>query len=168
MHALRAAEPDDAEALADLLLRTELHAYAEIFPSEAPKPTHAELLADWNDRLIRSNVFVATEAGEVVGVVAAGTFEGAGQLSRLYVTPERWGHGIGRALHDRCLADLELSGHGRATLWVLELNVRARSWYEGFGWTDTGRRKPVFGEVQDALYEVTLDNRSTASDFRPA
>src|SRR5436190_11941140 len=48
---LRDASVADAGALADLHRRTALHAYANIFPAEAPKPTVEMLMADWEARL---------------------------------------------------------------------------------------------------------------------
>ena len=170
MFDLRSAEPDEAGVIAALHLRTVLVAYANIFPPDAPPPTVRELTDDWRARLGASRVFAAIDDGTLVGVVVAGAYEGAGQLSRLHVDPMRWGEGIGRALYDRCIADIELSGHHDITLWVLERNVRARSWYERLGWIDTGRRAPVYepAAINDALYRLTLDSLSTASDFKPA
>jgi len=169
---LRVAEPSEAAAIAALHTRTTRFAYAEIFPPEAPPPTLEDLIDDWTTRLTdpSTRVLVAEVDGVLVGVVAAGSLEGEGHLSRLHVDPDLWGRGIGRALYDRCVAEFEGSGTSVVTLWVLERNVRARSWYERLGWTDTGRRNPVYepAGICDAVYRLTLDSRSTASDFSPA
>jgi len=155
---LRAAESDEASVLAALHLRTVLHAYADIFPPAALPPTLEDLTRDWERRINEAHVFVAVEAGALIGMVAAGTSEGAGHLSRLHVDPRRWGEGIGRALYDRCLADIELAGHDAATLWVLERNDRVRSWYELLGWQLTGERRPVYspGGIDDVEYRLQL------------
>ena len=133
MIAVRRADPDEARTIADLHHRTALQAYASIFPPEAPAPTLDALAADWRTRFTGSKVFVATASNTLIGVVSSGTFEGSGHLSRLYVDPAHQGRGTGRALYDRVLADFELAGRTTATLWVLERNTRARSWYERLG-----------------------------------
>jgi ribosomal protein S18 acetylase RimI-like enzyme len=157
--AVRRADEDEAEAIADLHRRTVLHAYAPIFPSDAPVPTLDELVGNWRARFETSRIFVASASGELIGVVSSGEFEASGHLSGLHVDPSHWGRGIGRALHDRVLADFELRSLETGTLWVLERNDRARSWYERLGWIDTGRRKPVYepADVNDAFYRIDLN-----------
>jgi GNAT superfamily N-acetyltransferase len=102
-------------------------------------------------------VFVAERDAQPIGVVAAGPDPDdgtVGHLSRLYVTPTSWGHGIGRALHDRALAHLRAHAFPEATLWVLEANHRARTWYERLGWTPTDARKPTYAPagIHDIAY----------------
>ena len=99
--------------------------------------------------------------GSIVGVVLAGPDPddpAVGHLARLYVDPERWGAGIGTALHNAAVADLVHHGFPTATLWVLEDNVRARRWYERLGWNQTARRKPTFqpAGIYDAQYVRAL------------
>jgi GNAT superfamily N-acetyltransferase len=77
---------------------------------------------------------------------------GAGELWALYVDPEAWGTGLGRALiveAERRLA----RHHTAATLWVLTGNVRARRFYEVAGWRSDGteRRDRVWGVVLDEV-----------------
>jgi ribosomal protein S18 acetylase RimI-like enzyme len=161
---IRTGRADEAPAFAELHLRTALHAYAAIFPPEAPAPTVAELCAAWSETLRsdeRRAVFVAETNGDPVGVVVGGPdpLDGvSGHLSRLYVQPELWGRGIGRALHDRCIGHLRDGGFELASLWVLEANPRARSWYERLGWKITGARKPVYAPagIDDVGYRLLL------------
>ena len=158
---IRAGRTDEAEALADLHLETALHAYAGIFPPEAPVPTRDELTATWTDALRRLAVFVADADGERAGVACSGPDpidDAAGHLSRLYVRPQFWGRGIGRALHDVCLGHLREQGFELATLWVLDRNTRAREWYERLGWRITGGYKPVYtpAGICDLRYRLLL------------
>jgi ribosomal protein S18 acetylase RimI-like enzyme len=60
----------------------------------------------------------------------------AGEIAALYVDPARQGHGVGRALMARALADLLAAGHPVVRLWVLAGNARARRFYEGAGFVD--------------------------------
>jgi GNAT superfamily N-acetyltransferase len=56
-----------------------------------------------------------------------------GELHGLYVDPEHWGHGAGRALLARGEAELAATWRD-AILWTLEDNPRTRRFYESAGW----------------------------------
>lgn len=164
---VRLAEPREAAELAELHRRAALEGYAHIFPPEAPAPTLDELLSRWRfwlgpDREEGRRTFVADLGGGPVAVVLVGPDPGAptvGHLARLYVEPSEWGRAIGRALYDVAMSHLEHAGLERATLWVLEANNRARTWYERLGWRFTGERKTVYAPafIDDLQYELTLD-----------
>jgi len=161
---LRRSCDRDVPALAALHLRTALHAYAHIFPPDAPPPDLAELTGDWGARTCGPSAaacFLAEIGAAPIGVVLAGADparEEAGHLSRLYVDPAVWARGIGRALHDRALEELRARGFDRATLWVLEANTRARTWYERLGWSPSGARTVTYapGAIDDVGYERPL------------
>jgi ribosomal protein S18 acetylase RimI-like enzyme len=97
----------------------------------------------------------------IVGMALAGSDDSdpsTGYLSRVYVDPDHQGRGIGSALHDASIRSLGERGFGRATLWVLERNARARAWYERLGWQQTADRKPVYppAGIDDVRYRLTL------------
>ncbi len=81
-----------------------------------------------------------------------------GHITRLYVDPQKWGHGVGRSLYDSAVSYLVRTGYERASLWVLEGNERARRWYERLGWIGTGQRKSVLASagVEDVRYTKVL------------
>jgi GNAT superfamily N-acetyltransferase len=58
-----------------------------------------------------------------------------GIMYALYVEPDHWGKGTGRALFERAQDELQVRGYQDVIVWVLEANARARSFYEhvGFG-----------------------------------
>ena len=56
-----------------------------------------------------------------------------GELYAIYVVPEFWGRGCGRALWQRARKDLLRAGFSEVTLWVLEANARAREFYQRQG-----------------------------------
>jgi len=162
---VRLADDGDVERLADLHLHSALTAYAHIFPPQAPKPTRTDLLAGWKAAVAAAStpagprVLVAQCGDEVVGVVMTARDKGApdvGHLSRFYVTPLKWGRGIGTRLYQAAVDDLRRRGFGEATLWVLEMNTRARSWYERLGWKATEERRTVFEPppIVDVLYRL--------------
>ena len=142
--------PADAAAVADLHLRSAAAGFAHIFPPDGPSLTLAETVEEWTARLGANRpagwqAWAAEVDGALVGVLTAGPDPlepGAGQLSRLYVDPGFWGHGVGRRLFEVALDRLCARGMEWATLWCIEANQRARAWYERMGWQPTGQRKP--------------------------
>jgi GNAT superfamily N-acetyltransferase len=58
----------------------------------------------------------------------------------MYVEPTSWGTGVGRELMTVTLAELADQGWTELRLWVLELNVRARRFYERAGLVADGER----------------------------
>jgi ribosomal protein S18 acetylase RimI-like enzyme len=165
---IRLAHRHEAAVLAALHRETAIVAYRHIFPEDAPPPTPDEVLAQWTqwlgpDRDAGRRAFVAEEHAAVVGVVVAGPDPiepGTGHVGRLYVTPDRWGRGIGRALYEAAMSHLTGAGFDEATLWVLEGNTRARGWYERLGWRATGERKAVFAPagIDDLRYRIALEH----------
>ena len=97
-----------------------------------------------------------------VGFVAVGLSRdsgGDGELYAIYVLPEQWGTGVGRALIEAGEERLRELGHGHASLWVLEANPRARRFYEAAGWSTDGTTRPIeiFGIlVPEIRYEKRL------------
>ena len=71
--------------------------------------------------------------------VPGGTLNG--RLHSLYIDPGALGQGIGHALMSHALSTFAAWGCERATLWVLEGNSRAISFYERQGWRCTGATK---------------------------
>ena len=163
---IRQARVDDCPPLAALHLRTALFAYRSIFPSDAPRPKQNDLTLDWERRLgglHTPNVrgYVAAAVDQLAGVIVAGADPDhleMGHITRFYVDAPHWGQGIGRLLYDAAVSHLRQVGYEQASLWVLEGNARARSWYERLGWTCTGERK-VAAEtigVEDVRYTRSL------------
>ena len=64
-----------------------------------------------------------------------------GRLHALYIDPDALGKGVGHALMSHALSTFAAWGCERATLWVLEGNSRAISFYERQGWRCTGATK---------------------------
>lgn len=163
MTRIRRARADEAPVLGGVHLETALTAYSHIFPADAPPPTIGEVTTQWTGWLAdeHRSVLVAEAEGSVVGTGMACPDDvepHRGHISRLYVRPEFWGAGIGRMLYDACVDELRAMGFNDATLWTLEANTKARSWYERLGWTCTGETKVVFvpDAIADVRYTITL------------
>ena len=61
-----------------------------------------------------------------------------GEVYAIYVTPDWWSMGAGRALMESVLAALTEAGYPRVVLWVLADNARARRFYERAGFAPDG------------------------------
>jgi GNAT superfamily N-acetyltransferase len=144
---VRLATGDDAAAIARAQERAWQTAYRHVFPVEELERGGFIRVELWRERLLWPppgwHTFVAHQDGAVVGFVSVGPSrdeQGLGELYAIYVDPDAWATGAGRALLER--GELELrSSYGEATLWVLEDNPRARSFYEIAGWAPDGSAK---------------------------
>lgn len=155
---IRPGTPDDAEAVARVHVQTWQAAYAHALPRERLTALSVEERAElWR----RRPPLVAEIDGEIVGFVSVGPSRGedAGELYAIYVHPDNWGTGVGRALieaGEECLREL---GHEHALLWVLDDNPRARRFYEIAGWSadGTARHVELFGfELSEVRYRKKL------------
>ena len=138
---IREARPDDASTLAAIQRDASLAGYGHIFPPELyPYPTGV-VAQRWDEFLAdeEMTVLVADEDGAATGVAALR----ADWLDALYVLPQWWKRGVGRALHDEVLARQRAGGCSRCHLWVLEHNDRARRFYERLGWVENGNSRVV-------------------------
>jgi ribosomal protein S18 acetylase RimI-like enzyme len=107
------------------------------------------IAASWADSIAagRSRLYVAlADDGAVVGYAGVGPERDpqapptTGELYALFVHPDHWGTGAGRALTDAACTDLRGAGCTAVQLWVLEANTRARRFYTRYGFTETPDR----------------------------
>ncbi|MBE9167089.1 GNAT family N-acetyltransferase [Pleurocapsales cyanobacterium LEGE 06147] len=64
-----------------------------------------------------------------------------GEVSALYLLPKFWGKGFGKELLKEALERLDTSGFKEMTLWVLEINWQARTFYERMAFQADGTTK---------------------------
>lgn len=122
----RHATPDDAVAVADILIGVRL-----AFMPYAPSAHSEDEVRAWvrEQLLPGGGVTVAEVAGGVVGLVATSPGDGVTWIDQMAVQPALVGQGVGAALLDRVL---------RASPWPIRLytfqaNARARRFYERHG-----------------------------------
>jgi GNAT superfamily N-acetyltransferase len=144
---IRAATGKDAKGIARVQERGWQAAYRHVFPADELDRGGFIQAARWRERLDRPptgwSTFVADRDGTVVGFTSVGPSRderGVGELYAIYVDPDEWSTGTGRALIERAEERLR-EGYAEVTLWVLEDNPRARRFYERAGWTLDGARK---------------------------
>ena len=143
---VRIAVGADAEAVERIRIRGWQAAYRHVFPPEELD----RLQVDWArwKRQIETppfgwTIFVAENDGVICGFAAAGPSRdggSAGELYAIYVDPDAWSTGAGRALIERAEERLAET-YDEAVLWVLDDNPRARRFYERAGWAPDGARK---------------------------
>lgn len=130
---LRLAKPQEHQALEELQRRAslELPDYREQLLAN-PDAIHLPPA-----QIANGQVIVAEFAGEIAGFVAVVGSE----LDGLFVEPEMWGGGIGRALINAAAHQARLKG---LTLSVLA-NPSARGFYESCGFSVEGEEPTRFG-----------------------
>lgn len=74
-----------------------------------------------------------------------------GELCALYVDPEWWGRGVGRALIGAARTRLVEMEFGSAVLWLLAGNARADRFYRMDGWMPDGLLR------SDTMWGVAVD-----------
>lgn len=160
---IRAATPADARGIAKTHVASWLGAYRGLLPDEALDVLDVDVRAErWYDALTAgSDTLVAEDAEGIYGFASVGRSrdpdggEEAGELYALYLRPGHWDQGLGRALHDAAVETLRTAGFTEATLWVLDSNERARSFYEHAGWRlDGSVRSDRIGELRTLVDEV--------------
>ena len=91
-------------------------------------------------------------AAGLLGYVVALVIGPEAEIADLAVAPEARRLGIGRALLERVLAELEHAGAKTVFLEVRESNRAARTLYESKGFESIGRRRAYYRQpVEDAL-----------------
>ena len=137
-HNVRVASRDDADAIGRLL-----YAFNREFDEPAPAPSalaeRMRLLLDGGDTV----VLLADDGLEGPDGLAVLRFRAAiwstgleCYLAELYVTPDRRGQGLGRALMEAVLREARSLGADTMDIGVDEPDVAARRLYESLGFTN--------------------------------
>jgi GNAT superfamily N-acetyltransferase len=183
MVVIRSASPADAAQVAGVQRESWLAAYDGIIAreiiDEAMMPDDgARVRQTFRTRPWQRMIVAVDEPAGVVGYASFGpevdvlgapwphppTKRGeAGQVAELYalyVHPDWWSTGTGRALMDRVLARTRRAAYPEIVLWVLEANARARGFYERAGFAPDGASKVIYrlGAVSEVRYQRLLDS----------
>ena len=148
---LRPAAPDDAMAVARVHVRAWQVAYRGLMPEAYLSGLRPEERAARYDFAsldpARPRTLVAFEADTILGFATFSPARdeeaaGQGELCALYVEPDCWGRGIGRALASAAREQLHGLGFRNAVLWVVAGNARAERFYRADGWTRDEMQRP--------------------------
>jgi RimJ/RimL family protein N-acetyltransferase len=152
---VRPARIEDVAAIAEIHVRSWQAAYAGLIPqSYLDSLTPAQREPGWTRAIqdgdaSRGGTLLVTDDGEkVIGFAricesrdADSAASDVGEVQAIYLAPDAWGTGAGRALMTAALARLTELGYQQATLWVLDSNVRARRFYAAAGFHPDGAVK---------------------------
>lgn len=167
---IRAATIDDARSIAEVHIASWTAAYADILDLDnLPHPLDVnEREAAWRDRIPRVSdegfrTWVAELDGRICGYAFTKPTEDEdlnpveiAELKALYLHPDYFERGIGKALHDRAVAGVRNQGFLQATLWVLDENARAQHFYRREGWKPDGKRAPCFRALNAPALRMRL------------
>ncbi len=169
--AVRRARIGDADELAETAIEAWREGFRGIVP-ERVDPRDAWRPARIADRIAAGDrrddaILAAVVDGSVRGLVLQGPSRDAdaliaeGEIVALYVHPDNWRQGIGRALVEAALGDLERTGHERAIVWTLADSPRNLAFYEAVGFRRDGatQRRPSFGSPLEVRFRIDLSAR---------
>jgi ribosomal protein S18 acetylase RimI-like enzyme len=144
---IRPAVPDDAAAIISVRIASWNAAYAAHLPADAWADYDVDAATRRLAQTIETGptrVLVAADDNAIVGFTMFGAArdddvpDGTSEVYSIYVHPDGWSTGAGRALMSQTLAALD---GNLVVLWVLEDNHRARRFYEFAGFVADGSRK---------------------------
>jgi len=164
---VRAAVEADARSIAEVHVVTWRVAYRGQVPDDYLESLSVDQREDMWWAILAdtgTKTFVLEHDARVVGFasVSPSRDEDAtpttGEVTAIYVHPERWGAGAGHALLESAVDALREAGNSSATLWVLDTNGRARAFYEAHGWAADGASK---SEERDSFVLREVRYRTT-------
>jgi len=170
---IRAAEPDDAMAVARVHVRSWQAGYRELLPADyldRLRPQDRAQRYTFESRDGRyPRTYVALERDQICAfatIAPAGDPDVPehGELCALYVDPEWWRRGVGSALAKEARGQLYESGFRQALAWVLSGNERADRFYRTDGWIPDGlcRSASAWGITVDEIrYRRALNARGS-------
>lgn len=134
---LRAAAPEDVDAVRALVARTVLHTYGPFSPSVRAAAAEQGTAALVGAGLDFAGAWLAVPPGNgpPLGVV----WTGGDLLRELFIDPPAQGRGLGRLLLHVAEREIAARGHALARLDVAEPNAAARRFYAARGWRENGR-----------------------------
>ena len=160
----------DAAAIAGVHVRSWQKAYRGILPQAYLDGLDVGARAEFWRREIAAlpedrRPWVAVVDGRILGFCAAGPARdddlpaGCAEVYAIYVDPECWATGAGKALMEHQLTFLRRRGVPEAALWVLADNTRAIGFYERGRWSRDGRSRTIAiggRDVEEVRYRVRL------------
>ncbi|USK47893.1 GNAT family N-acetyltransferase [Bacillus sp. CMF12] len=137
---IRKAVLNDAKGIAEVHVDSWRTTYKNIIPDEFLNNLSYQRREElWINNIPKGNVFVAeNDKGEIVGFSSGGIErsgkykEYQGELSSIYILKEFQGQGIGKALTNPVIKELEKLGINSMLVFVLEEND-SRLFYETIG-----------------------------------
>jgi ribosomal protein S18 acetylase RimI-like enzyme len=160
---VRPAQVEDAQAIAEIHVRTWQVAYPGIVPAEYLASLSVEKYeAMWHGCIVagKPHLLVATEADHVLGWVAFGPSRDEGaradvaEIWAIYVGAANWSRGIGRQLWRQARKQMQEQGFTSVGLWAFPENTRACNFYRSLGFEVEASSSKQFQLGSSQLNEV--------------
>jgi GntR family transcriptional regulator len=142
---IREAQPSDAEAMASVFIDAWKGAYRGIVDDAVIDAWQHDDTASWIRSFVENSAERTLVAEETRGGILGFTHFGNdpenaanGHIFALYVATGASGMGVGRQLLERAISELDPNLTRPVTLWVFEMNKRARRFYEAAGFAPDG------------------------------
>ena len=161
---IRAAMPSDAAKCAEIHMRSWVFAYSDCVPMDIIEKRNASRPAKWSKLLADSKDihYIATCDDVIIGIITinppydADLSESVYELSGLYLDPDYIGKGFGKLMVDWVKSEISSRGYTTISLWVLDKNYRAKSFYEKCGFKPDGMCKESgLGDTMEERYLFT-------------
>ncbi|MGI6464581.1 MAG: GNAT family N-acetyltransferase [Methanobacterium sp.] len=150
---IREVAPMDAYDVATVHVHSWQAAYRNIIPDEYLLRLNVEKSAERfaKDFIIykgKTYYYAAELKGKIIGNLAVSKCRDddkpdAGEIIGIYLLPSYWGMGYGRKMMEFGINKLHELGYSYCCLWVLENNIRARKFYEKYGFIFDGTKKEI-------------------------
>lgn len=119
-----------------------------------------------------SYILAAEVDGRICGLCLMGPSRDVGaprseaEIVALYVRPDHWRSGIGRALVTAALDRFVAEGYEEAIVWTLAESPRNIAFYEALGFRLDGgtQRRPSFGSPLEVRFRLPLGERRAGGD----
>lgn len=132
---------DNKMAIGKIYVDSWKSAYVGIVPQDYLNSLDEE---QWASKLDNPNrkTLLCIDSNKIIGTSSFGKsrnkqFETFGEIISIYLLPDYIGKGFGKLLMESVISELEKLGYKDVFLWVLEENIKARNFYQKFGFTQT-------------------------------
>lgn len=165
---IREASVGDATAIAQVHVYAWQVAYKGIIPdSVLDHLSIQDRTTEWRKHLSKNvEQTLLVESNDIVAGWASfgqsrddSSTPRTGEVYAIYLHPSVWRKGLGKLLHAEMERQLRQGGFVEVTLWVLEANHQARSFYSSLGYSqDGGARTKLRGgvEIPETRYRKPL------------
>jgi ribosomal protein S18 acetylase RimI-like enzyme len=147
MHEVRLLVADDWAELRDARLAALAEAPYAFSSTLAREQEFTEQI--WRERAGSGRTFAAFDGGAIVGLATGLPEDGQWHLVGMWVSPKVRGTGIADRLVVAVCGLARQCGFTAVTLWVTEMNGRARAFYRRLGFAPTGGRQLVRPDETD-------------------
>jgi GNAT superfamily N-acetyltransferase len=153
---IRVATPADARGVAHVVVTTWRVAYKGMISDAGLASLSVSEREDcWKARLggrdpnaLDWTTVVCEEGSNIIGFATSRPCgdedkdsSSVGEVLAMYVLPDHWGRGLGKRLMDGALDQLKARSFSEVSLWVVEMNSRARRFYESAGFQADGLKR---------------------------